>query len=78
MPNKTRQAFEMTEGQLNAALKKTLDKALKLMAEKNVPRVYRNELCVKKNQFIHAYPDGKRFLIEQNQTNSKETILREL
>ena len=80
MSDKTRQkqVFEMTGQELYDRLKETLDKELKLMAEKNVPRVYRNELCVKPNQFIHAYPNGKKFLIEQNQINSEETILREL
>jgi hypothetical protein len=44
----------------------------------NVPIVYRNSLCVSRNQFIHEYPNGQKFLIRQNQNNSEEKIIREL
>jgi broad specificity phosphatase PhoE len=49
---------------------------LKLHAEKNIPLVYRDSHCIAKNQFIHQYPNGRKFLISQDQTNSKEAILR--
>jgi len=52
--------------------------ALNLQAKKNVPRVYKTNLCVTKNQFVHVYPNGRKFLIEQNPINSEETIIREL
>jgi hypothetical protein len=73
-----KQVFELTGHEFNFRLKEKLDEVLKLHADKNLPRVYRNELCVKKNQFIHEYPNGKKFLIEQDQINSEEIILREL
>lgn len=44
----------------------------------NVPIVFRNRLCKKPNQFIYKYPNGKEYLVELNQSNSQETILREL
>ena len=80
MPEKVRQkkVFEITEQELNVQLKKTLDAALNLQAKKNVPRVYKTNLCVTKNQFVHVYPNGRKFLIEQNPINSEETIIREL
>jgi|RhiMetdeSRZDD1v2_1073273.scaffolds.fasta_scaffold03244_22 hypothetical protein len=79
MPEKGthKQVFELNGEDLNVQLKKTLDKELKLQAEKNLPLVYKNRLCIKNNQFIHEYPNGKRLLIEQNQNTSEEIILRE-
>lgn len=69
-------AFSGTE--LENQLRITLENALKKQASMNLPRVFRNKLCVKANQFIHKYPDGKMYLIEQNQTDSSETILLQL
>jgi hypothetical protein len=79
MSNKVRhkQVFEMNSNELNVQLRNTLDKELKFQASKNIPLVYRNNFCFKENQFIHEYPNGKKFLIEQDQATSKETILRE-
>ncbi|MGZ3758045.1 MAG: hypothetical protein ACXVAY_05610 [Mucilaginibacter sp.] len=44
----------------------------------NLPIVYRNSLCKAENQFIHEYPNGKKYLIRQSLHNSEETIIREL
>lgn len=68
----------ISDPELDVQLRATLELMLKEQAVKNVPRVFRNELCVKVNQFIHKYPDGTMFLIEQDQNDSSETILRKL
>ncbi|QEC41965.1 hypothetical protein [Pseudobacter ginsenosidimutans] len=70
------QAFSATE--METRLRATLEAVLELQAKRNIPLVFRNELCVKDNMFIHKYPDGKMFLIEQDQTDSSETILLQL
>lgn len=67
-----------SDPELEARLWAVLENILEQQAEKNVPQVFRNELCVKANQFIHKYPDGKMYLIEQDQTDSSETILLQL
>jgi len=67
----------MSTKELNLILQTTLDKVLKAQANKNLPLVYRNSLCVKENQFIHQYVSGKKFLVQQNRADSEEIILRE-
>jgi len=34
-------------------------------------------MCIKKNQFIHEYADGRKFLISQDINTSEETIIKE-
>jgi len=70
--------FEMTVEQLSGKLKTTLDEVLFSQAKKNIPLVYRNNFCVRKDQFIHEYTNGKKFLIQQDPSTSKERVLREL
>ncbi len=66
MPAKKKKlVFDMTSGKLNLMLQSTLDKVLKARANQDLPLVYRNNLCVKENQFIHQYGSGKKFLIQQ-------------
>ncbi|MBO9636293.1 MAG: hypothetical protein J7578_24535 [Chitinophagaceae bacterium] len=69
---------DFSDPALEADLKATLEAELASQAKKNIPQIFRNELCVKANQFIHKYPDGKLFLIEQDQTDSSITILLQL
>lgn len=64
--------------ELRMRIKARLREILDAQAKKGLPMVYRNEMCIKDNQFIHEYPDGRRYLIEQNQQNSEETVLCEL
>jgi hypothetical protein len=63
---------------LNLRLEKTLHEALKVQATLNVPFVFRDSRCARKNQFIHRYPDGKIFLIQQDRRTSKEVVLKQL
>lgn len=67
-----------SDPELESRLWATLNKEMEQQAKKNIPQVFRNELCVKANQFIHKYPDGKMYLIEQDPTNSSITILLQL
>ncbi|SDZ93721.1 hypothetical protein SAMN05192529_104172 [Arachidicoccus rhizosphaerae] len=72
--NKMSPAFQ----ELNKRLEKTLHTALKIQASRNIPLVYRDKHCIRKNQFIHQYPDGKTFLIRQDRHTSKEVVIKQL
>lgn len=76
--NKTKILEALSDPEMESRMRLRLEAELKQQVLKNIPRVFRNELCVKANQFIHKYPDGKMFLIEQNQTDSSVTILLQL
>ncbi len=67
----------MNEKDIQAQLKQVLLKTLQEQSKKNLPFVYRDKFCVKKNQFIHLYPNGRKVLIEQNSKNSMEKIIKE-
>ncbi|MCX2477745.1 hypothetical protein OQY15_01505 [Pedobacter sp. MC2016-15] len=75
---KHRLIFDLPKSERDLSLRSALNEAIQLAIEKNQPFVYRNSLCIQPNYFIHEYPDGKKFLIAQNQNNSEETVLREL
>jgi hypothetical protein len=70
--------FELSRVQKEIRFKEALDKAMLQTYAMDRPLVYRNSLCIKKNQFIHQHKNGKTFLIEQDQNNSKERIIKEL
>jgi len=70
--------FELSTAQKESEFRNVLDQAMKRAYSKNRPLIYRNHLCVKKNQFIHYYKDGRTYLIEQDQNNSQERILKVL
>jgi hypothetical protein len=79
MPAKRRRLiFELSsiekESKPNAALSEDIKKATVL----NQPMVYRNELYVKPNLFVHKYPSGRSILIEQDPNNSVERIAKVL
>jgi hypothetical protein len=65
---------EEQESRLKAVLVEELEKAKAM----NLPVVYRNELCVRPNLFIHKYPNGHTVLIEQDSNNSEEKIIKAL
>ncbi|WP_285054538.1 hypothetical protein [Pedobacter ginsengisoli] len=44
----------------------------------NQPIIYKNDLCIKRNMFIHQYPDGRTELIEQDIDTSVERIIQVL
>jgi len=70
--------FELSKSERESLLRSALDEVIQLAIDMEQPFVYRNSLCTERNYFIHRYPNGKKFLISQNQENSKETVLREL
>lgn len=81
MMNRSKQnklIFELSRVQKVIRFKEVLDEAMLQTYAMDRPLVYRNDLCVKKNQFIHQHKDGRMFLIEQDQNDSKERILKEL
>lgn len=77
MPVKNRRLiFELSPKEKEIRLKAVLSEAIADLTDLNQPIVYRNELCVKPNLFIHKYPNGKRVLIEQDTQNSTEKTIR--
>jgi len=75
---KHRLIFELSKTERESLLKSALNDAIQLTVDLQQPFVYRNSLCIQPNFFIHHYPNGKKYLISQNQDNSKESVLREL
>jgi len=79
MPVKSRRLiFELSPKEKEIKLKAVLSEAITNLTYLDQPIVYRNELCVKPNLFIHKYPNGKRVLIEQDTQNSTEKTIRVL
>jgi len=75
---KHRLIFELSKSERELRLKSALNEIVQLTIDLQKPFVYRNDLCIQPNFFIHQYPNGKKYLISQDQENSKENILREL
>jgi hypothetical protein len=65
---------EEKESRLMAVLVEELEKAKAM----NLPVIYRNELCVKPNMFIHKYPNGHTVLIELDTSNSEIKVIKVL
>ena len=77
MPAKNRRLiFELSTKEKEYKFRTVVSEAINNLTALNQPIVYRNELCVKPNLFIHKYPNGKSVLIEQDaQTSIEKTIL---
>jgi hypothetical protein len=79
MPVKRRRLiFQLSAQEKKNKFKGVLTRALQQAAAMNVPFVYRNELCIQPNHFIHKYPNGRMLLIEQDVRNSEEKTVRVL
>lgn len=81
MTNRSKQSkliFELSRVQKEIRFKEVLDKAMLQTYAMDRPLIYRNSLCIKKNQFIHQHKNGRIFLIEQDQNDSKERVIKEL
>jgi HEPN domain-containing protein len=79
MPAKIRRLiFELTQKERETKFKAVLNEVAKKAAALNQPIVFRNELCIKPNLFIHKYPDGRTELIEQDSQNSSEKVVKSL
>ena len=70
--------FELTAEEKESRLKAVLVEELEKAKAMNLPVIYRNELCVKPNMFIHKYPNGHTVLIEQDSSNSEIKIIKVL
>jgi hypothetical protein len=67
--------FELSEQEKESKLKTVLAAELERVIAMNQPIIYRNELCIRPNLFIHEYPNGRKELIEQNSYTSEEKII---
>ena len=77
MPVKNpRLIFELSAKEKESRFGPVLSEALQKTIALNQPMVYRNELCVKPNLFIHKYPNGRSLLIEQDTQTSIEKTIR--
>jgi hypothetical protein len=68
--------FELTQLEKESKLRMVLEEELAKVVAMNQPVIYRNELCVKPNLFIHQYPDGRKELIELNSNTSEEKVIK--
>lgn len=74
----TKLFFALSKEEKENRLKAVLDAEMERVRAMNLPMVYRNELCVKPNLFIHEYPNGRIELIEINIENSEEKVIEVL
>lgn len=70
--------FDLTPNEITNRLQSVVMNVLSERKAQNLPVVYKNSLCIGRNQFIHEYPDGRKFLIRQNRNNSEEKVIRQL
>jgi len=70
--------FDLSGDEISERLKAVVMRALNEREAQNLPLVYRTSLCTRKNQFIHEYPDGRTYLIQQNSNNSEERVIRSI
>jgi hypothetical protein len=68
--------FALNAEEKESRLKTVLAKEIAKVTAMNQPVIYRNELCVKPNFFIHKYPNGRTELIEQNSLTSEEKVIK--
>jgi hypothetical protein len=70
--------FKLSAEEKESRLRAVLEKEAEIVKAMNLPIIYRNELCVKPNHFIHKYPNGRTELIELNTENAEETVIKVL
>ena len=80
MPNERKHKFilESPNAETERELKAVLTAAIRKAKEMNQPLIYRNNLCVKPSLFIHKYPNGEEFLVEQDVNTLSEKKVRVL
>ena len=74
----TKLFFQLSKEEKESRLNAVLEAEMERVRAMNLPIVYRNELCVKPNLFIHEYPNGRTELIEINIENSEEKVIKVL
>ena len=72
----TKLFFQLSKEEQDSRLKAVLDEEMEKVKAMNLPIIYRNELCVKPNLFIHKYPNGRTELVEINLDNSEEIVIK--
>jgi hypothetical protein len=72
----TKLFFQLSKEEQDSRLKAVLDEEMEKVKAMNLPIIYRNELCVKPNLFIHKYPNGRTELVEINLDNSEEKVIK--
>jgi hypothetical protein len=72
----TKLFFQLSKEEQDSRLKAVLDAEMEKVKAMNLPVIYRNELCVKPNLFIHKYPNGRIELVEINLENSVEKVIK--
>ena len=70
--------YKLSAEEKESRLRAVLEKEAEIVKTMNLPIIYRNELCVKPNYFIHIYPNGREELIELNPDNAEETVIKVL
>jgi hypothetical protein len=70
--------FTLSPEERKSRLKAVLEKELEKVKAMNQPVIFRNELCVKPNLFIHKYPNGRTELIELNTHTLEEKVIKVL
>jgi hypothetical protein len=77
MPVKDRKLiFELSKTEREIKFRSVLSSVMQKASSLNLPIIYRNELCVKPNLFIHKYPNGRTVLIEQDSKDSTERTVK--
>ncbi len=69
--------FDLSSEEITESLQSVVLIEAEERKAKNLPLIYKNFMCINSNQFIHEYPDRRKFLISININNSEETILKE-
>jgi hypothetical protein len=70
--------FALNDEERKSRLKAVLEKEMEKVKAMNLPVIYRNELCVRPNLFIHKYPNGRTELIEINTNTSEKKVIKVL
>jgi hypothetical protein len=70
--------FALNDEERENRLKTVLEKEIEKVKAMNLPVIYRNELCVRPNLFIHKYPNGRTELIEINANTSEKKVIKVL
>jgi len=78
MPNGSKKRFfDLSSNEIAKSLRAVVLREANERKAQNLPIIYKNSMCISRNQFIHEYPDGRKFLIRQNRNTSEEKVIRQ-
>jgi hypothetical protein len=69
--------FDLSSDEITESLQSVVLIEAEERKAKNLPLIYKNFMCTNSNQFIHEYPDGRKFLIRLNRNTSEEKIIKQ-